>query len=335
MRRFERAYYFHGEDDYRKDVAVRELIDAAVDSATRDFNFDLIRGNDVTPEALEAALNTPPMMANRRVVVVRDVGALKKDPRAVLSRYLAHPAVDTVLLLIAQGGAKQDKEIEGAAVSVAFDVLNDTTARDWIESHTKSLGVRLSPAAVTLLVQYVGPDAGQLASELDKLASYSIGSEIDPAAVREVVGVREGGTLGDFLDHVAARDLEKALELVDHTLALPKSGLVPVLMALTIQVLAMGWARHAHDRGVPAHRLESEFFALLKETGAFPMRPWGEAAKSWARHVSKWDSGSIERAVAVLLSADRSAKDTHISSDEQTLASIVCALCAPSSRSAA
>ncbi|GMV10636.1 MAG: hypothetical protein AMXMBFR55_23700 [Gemmatimonadota bacterium] len=333
---FAPAYYFHGDDEYRKEGTVRQLIAGAVDPATRDFNFDLLRGADVSAEQLESAVNTPPMMAERRVVVVRDVGALKKDVRAGLDRYLTRPSSTTVLVLIATAGAKADKELERAGVALAFPAMRDREVVEWVLEQAREVhGVTLSERAAELLVEHVGPDTAQLASELDKLASYTQGGAIDEVAVREVVGVRQGESLGDFLDRVAERDVDAALSLVEHVLLLPKSGLVPIIMALTAQTMAIGWGRLARDRGLPAQRLEAEFFGLLKETGAYPMRPWGEATKCWARNVSRWDSASIDQALAALLAADRAAKDTRLSSDEQMLASLVCTLCVPARHHAA
>ena len=43
-REFDPVYYLYGDDDFLKDISVRELVDAAVDPATRDFNLELRRG---------------------------------------------------------------------------------------------------------------------------------------------------------------------------------------------------------------------------------------------------------------------------------------------------
>ena len=86
QRAFEHAYYFYGDDEYLKDDMIRQVIDAAVDPATRDFNLDVRRGTDVDPESLLSLLSTPPMMAERRLVVVKDVNALKKAARAAIDR---------------------------------------------------------------------------------------------------------------------------------------------------------------------------------------------------------------------------------------------------------
>src|SRR3982751_4554498 len=75
--------------------------------ATRDFNLETLRGAEITGEELGSLLGTPPMMAERRVVVVRDVGALRKDARRSLDQYLEHPASDVVLIAIA--GSKEDR----------------------------------------------------------------------------------------------------------------------------------------------------------------------------------------------------------------------------------
>ncbi len=333
---FEPAYFFHGDDEYRKESAVRELIAGAVDPATRDFNFDLLRGGDVTPEQLASAANTLPMMADRRVVVLRDVPALKKDARAVLERYLTRPSRDTVLILVAPAGTKPEKGLDHGVVSLSFPVLRDQELMEWVSRHAQEVhGVTMTDRAVSLLFESVGSDAGQMASEVDKLVSYTQGATIDEEAVAAVVGVRRGESMGDFLDRVAARDAAGALALIEHVLQLPKSGLVPIIIALSVQTLAIGWARQARDRGVSEARLGSELFALLKETGAYPMRSWSEATDCWKRNVARWDAPSIDRALAALLAADRAAKDTKLSSDDQMLASLVCAMCAPARRSAA
>src|SRR5262245_22529598 len=113
-RAFDRAYFLFGDDEFLKDDAVRQLVTAAVDPATRDFNLDVRRGGEIDAETLQSLLDTPPMMAERRVIVLRDVGALKRAERQALERYLAKPAPDTVLILVAPVGAKPDKPLQDA-----------------------------------------------------------------------------------------------------------------------------------------------------------------------------------------------------------------------------
>ena len=326
-RQFDPVYFFHGDDDYLKDARTRELVDVAVDPATRDFNLELRRGNDVDAETLDALLSTPPMMAERRVVVVRDVDKLKKDARALMLRYLERPAPDTVLVLVAPAGAKADKVLADRCVAVEFMPLTGDRLPKWIAYHAETvLGRRITPDAVAFLLEAVGPDLSQLAVELEKLASFA-GHTIDEQAVSEVVGVRRGESIGALLDAVAAKDAAGALALVAGVLQQPKTTAVSIVMNLTTQMLAMAYGAAARQSGTPARALFNEYIGLLKESGAFPGRPWGEAVTAWARNTDRWAVPELDLALTALLSADVALKETRLSSDEQLLTSLVLTLC--------
>ena len=282
-RAFAPAYYLHGEEEFLKEAAVRQLVAAAVDPATRDFNLEMRRGADLSAESLASLLDTPPMMADRRAVVVREVSALRKDARQALDRYLARPASDVVVVLVAPAGAKVDKPLAELTAAVEFQPLTGDRVPKWIAHHAATaLGATITPEAAALLQSAVGSDLPQLAAELDKLASFVDGGAgapprpIDEEAVAAVVGVRRGETMGDLLDAVAARDARRAVALVDHVLAQPKTSLVQVIMALSTQTLALACGRAMRAQGTPASRMEGEFFTLLREGGAYPGRPWGE-----------------------------------------------------------
>jgi DNA polymerase-3 subunit delta len=337
-RAFDGAYYILGDDDYQKDDAVSQLIDAALDPASRDFNLDVRRGTEVDAETLGILLSTPPMMAERRVVVIRDAGTLKKDARKALDEYLKRPAADTLLILTFPAGSKSDLALSGAATSLQFDPLTGDRVPKWIAHHaTTELGIRISNAAIELLQAAVGSDLHQLASEIDKLASYmeGKGEEIGEEAVAAVVGVRRGETQADLLDAVADRNVTRSLELIPHVLGQPKTTGVSIVMAMTTQMLAISWGRAKLDEGVSKARLGQEYFTLLKESGAYTGRPWGSATAAWTRAAERWTREGLDHALDVLLEADVALKESRVSSDEQLLATVVLSLCAADDRSAA
>ena len=103
-REFDPVYYFHGDDDFLKDEGVRKLVDGAIDPGTRDFNLEQRRGAELDAEMLDSVLSTPPLLAERRMVVIRDVDKLRKDARKLLESYLSRPASDTLLLLVTPAG---------------------------------------------------------------------------------------------------------------------------------------------------------------------------------------------------------------------------------------
>jgi DNA polymerase-3 subunit delta len=347
---FAPVYYLWGDDDFRKGEAVTRALEAAVPLALRDFNAEVHRGGDLDAGTLESILSTPPMMADRRAVVLRDIGSLKKDARRVLDQYLSQPAENTVLFLVAAAGAKPDAALREHATAVEYPELTGDRLPKWIVHRASEQHAALTPEAAALLQQAAGPELAALASEVDKLVSYARGAAgetasetadgiaggdnsvgdvtIDADAVAAVVGVRRGETLSDLLDRIAERDVTGALALVEHVLAQPKTSAVSVVMALSVQTLAIAWGRARRDEGLAQGRLAGEYFTLLKETGAYPMRPWGEAVATWTAAVERWSTASLDRALDALLATDIALKDTRVSSDEQLIASLVLTMCA-------
>ncbi|HUF30847.1 MAG TPA: DNA polymerase III subunit delta, partial [Gemmatimonadaceae bacterium] len=335
---FAPVYLLHGEEEFLKEQAVRDLVAAAVDEGTRDFNLDIRTGDDLTAETIGSLLATPPMMADRRVVVFRDAGALKKDARQAVERHLESLArrgetqVDVVLVLVMAAAQKLKKNdaFLNASMVVEFGLLTGDRLPKWIAHYARSeLGVEIAPEALALLERVVGNDLPAIASELDKLASYTRGSTIDEASVGAVVGVRHGETLGDLLDLVAARNAAGALALLPHILEQPRNGGVPIVMALTVQTLAVSYGKGLREHGMPAGALKREYFELLK-VARNAWRPWGEAADAWARAVDQWDPPALDAALAALNDADEALKTTRLSSDQQVIATLILTMCGAS-----
>jgi DNA polymerase-3 subunit delta len=210
---------------------------------------------------------------------------------------------------------------------VEFAPLTADRVLKWITYHAQTaLGRPITGDAATLLIEAVGTDLAQLAVELEKLASYST-HEINEAAVSAVVGVRRGESVGALLDAVAARDAAAALSLVPGVLQQPKTTAVSIVMNLTTQTLAMAYGVAARDAGSSPRAMFNEYMGLLKETGAFPGRPWGEAVNAWTKHTDRWRAHDLDAALSALLAADAALKETRLSSEEQLLTSLVLTLC--------
>jgi DNA polymerase-3 subunit delta len=329
---FEPVYYLHGADDYLKEDALRDLLASAVDPATRDFNLDIRSAADLGPEALGSLLGTPPMMAERRVVVLRDVQAMKKDARNALEHYLAQPAPDLMLVMVAPAGEskKSDDDLRARACPVEFAPLGDDRLPKWIAHHAREEhGAEITAQACAMLHSIVGNDLPTLAGEIDKLASYASGKAIDEDAVSAVVGVRRGETLADLLDRVAQRDAAGALAVLPHVMEQPKMGGVPIVMALTAQMQALGYGAALRAGGTSSRVLESEYWKFLKSGGSVMTgRPWGEAVKAWVRDVERWNVVAVDRALELLYDADIALKDTRVSSEDRVVATTILALCA-------
>src|SRR2546422_608278 len=205
----EPVYLLYGDEDVLKDEAIRALVDATVGSS-RDFNLDVRFAPDLTPESFHALVNTPPMLAERRAVVIRGVdqlGKRKTKLRDEVLRYLASPNPTTLLVLVVAAGEEADPEMLRASTGVEVDALAAERVPRWLHHRASTLGLTLAQDASVLLLQAVGNDLSTLSRELEKLASLSAGTSRPVTAedVSSLVGVRRGETVFDLVEAALER----------------------------------------------------------------------------------------------------------------------------------
>src|SRR5688500_1434838 len=138
-KQFSPAYYLHGDDEFLKEEALRHLIEAAVDPATRDFNLDQRKGGDLDAASLASLLATPPMMAERRVVVIREAPSLRKDAKEALAKYLTSPVNDLLVLLTAPADTKPEAALTSGGLAILVDCkpLTGVQIPKWIAARAE------------------------------------------------------------------------------------------------------------------------------------------------------------------------------------------------------
>src|SRR5881396_1268059 len=143
------VYYLHGEEDVLKDEAVRVLLERAVDPVARDFNVDQRTAADLDPEAFNALVNTPPILAATRAVVLRGMEQLRKTAkvRQELLHYLDSPNPSTVLVLVHGTPEPPDAELLRRATAVEVAALPPERVERWMTHRAKQLGFTLTPEA--------------------------------------------------------------------------------------------------------------------------------------------------------------------------------------------
>lgn len=324
----ERVYYFYGSTDVLKDEALAALLDQALDPGLRDFNLDIRTASRLQPEEVSTLCATLPMMAERRVVVIRDVEGWNKRSRgrtATLA-YLERPSPESVLVLVQGGGDPDpDPDLVKRTYAVEFGPMRRDHAARWAAHRAGQLGVALEPAALEHLLVAVDNDLGAAASELAKLAGLGDQVPVTVAQVESMLGVRHGETQYDWRDAVIRGEPGTAAAMLPHVLAQPGMSGVKLVTLLGSSLIGLGIARSHYDTGTRGSRLEQAVFQSLRRA-----RVWGidykASAREWATAAPKWSSARIRDALRDALAADQALKSTTISDDRGILTDLVLGL---------
>ena len=98
-KKFEKIYFLHGEEPYFIDVLTKAIQDNALEESERDFNQSILYGKDAEVLSLISELKSYPMMAERRLVILKEAQYFKAIEQ--LESYLENPANSTIFVFVA------------------------------------------------------------------------------------------------------------------------------------------------------------------------------------------------------------------------------------------
>jgi DNA polymerase-3 subunit delta len=331
------VYYLHGPEDILKDEAVRAILDRVLDPGLRDFNYDVRSAAGLDPQDVLSLCATLPMMADRRVVLIRDVEAWKRKTKArsAFVAYLERPSPETVMILVQGSGEEsEDKELAKHAMSVACEPLSPQLALRWLAARAAPLGVSFAPGGAEHLLAAVGNDLGALSSELQKLCALPDPTNLDAARIGELVGVRHGETLLDWRDAVLDGEPGRAAALLERVLQQPGTSGVKLVTTIGTTLLGVGIARSHYDRKLRGRSLEDAVFKSLLKTRPFGLGEWKAEAARWSRWAEAWPRARVAAGLKAALECDQLLKSTTISNDRGVLTDLVMRLGIPTKEAA-
>jgi DNA polymerase III subunit delta len=301
------VFFLFGDQDYLKEEAAAELVDAHLDPSTRDFNFDQLRAADISAETLASIVATPPMMAEWRVVLLRDVQALAASARmrATLETLVNQKIPGLLLIITAEipaGRAQFYDQLKKSAQPVDCAGLSDADLPGWLMARASSHNVQLEPDAARLLASAIGGELGVLIQELAKLTEFvAERRRITADDVRSLVGRVPRLSRWEWFDLVGDRKFREARLALPALLDAGENG-VGLTIGLGAQILRIAIAAHGGQRAL--------------ENALPPHQKWlGSRIMKQAR---AWSGPNADAALDDLLRADRLLKSTPLT-DAQVL----------------
>ena len=320
------VYYLTGPEEVLKDELVGLVLESAVDPSTRDFNLDIRTAGEVDTEGFTTLVDTPPMLADRRVVVIKNIEQWRQNSKVwqAVDQYVSNPSPMTVLLLT--HGASQKKptaSIARKSCHVNVDALSPDRLVRWVTMRAERAGIAIEPDATQHLVGAVGTDLAQLGMELDKLAAAADGSTIDATRIADFVGVRRGETSNDWVGAVMARDVLRAVAMLPTVLGTSGNTGVRLVGYLGTVLVVLKLARSLLDTGVPAGQVERTVFGQFRPARLYAIQNWKQAAAEFTKVARCWSAHELDVAIQSALDADRALKSTTIADETGILTDMV------------
>lgn len=206
--------YLSGGEEFLIERNLAHVISVGVPEETRDFNLDILYASETGAKRILEIARSYPMMAEKRVVVVKDVQKLPANDITALTSYAESPNRTTCLVLINRSKDRENKALQKLrklSHAIECKPLYENQVVDWIKREVKAKGYSISADAALLLAMQVGTQLHDLNNELTKIYLYLDESrEIDQETVSAVAGFRKDFTVFALQNALGERNLEKA-----------------------------------------------------------------------------------------------------------------------------
>jgi DNA polymerase-3 subunit delta len=297
-RELEPVYLLTGTDRPKITLALQRLRARIGEDATEQLHAAEASGEDAV-----AACNALGLFGDEaRLVVVDGVDVWKSADIKELESYLSAPAPTTVLALVGDG-VKRDSALAKAVAKAGDLLVYDVPKKklpEWVGEQFARLAASADRDACRALVEAVGDNAGDLASEIQKLATWANGEQITRANVEQLAVGRAETPIFAVTDAWGRRDVAATLRATETLLDRshrPRSGeLIRLVASLVGHVGRVRKVSRLADEGVRS----SEIASRLK------LHPF--VAEKAGKQAGNFSSEELAQATVRLAELDAGAK---------------------------
>lgn len=216
-------YLVTGEETFMVQEALHLFKSKIFDDGSQpDFNFDQFYASETNGVTVRDAVETLPMMAPRRLVLLKDAHHWKDKEWEDLYPVLEAPVTSSVLVIVSEKIDKRKKFVKLLAdhgVICEFPRPYDNQVPSWIDYIAYKRKLELTPQQLQLIHQLVGGSLIEIDNELRKLCQF-LGDrkKVTDDEILQVISMQRSEKIFDLTHAIAKKDLVQALQILANLL---------------------------------------------------------------------------------------------------------------------
>lgn len=231
---FKPVYWLEGEEDYFIDKIVHYAEHNILTESEAGFNLTVFYGRDADWTQVINACKRYPMFAERQVVLLKEAQHMRDIDK--LESYISQPLTSTIFVVSykekkVDGRTQLAKLLKTKAELFTTKKMYDNALPDWTNELVKSKGYTISQKAVLLLVDHIGNDLSRIDNEIEKmLVNLGTRTGITEDDIEKYVGVSKEYNPFELQSAMAAKDLPKAMRIIQYFEANPKAAPIQLVL---------------------------------------------------------------------------------------------------------
>ena len=232
-------YFFHGEEPYFIDVAVKALEHDFLSEDEKAFNQTVTYGKDTTYQEILSLARQFPMMGEKQVIIVKEAQDLRfnEEESKILDAYVENPVPSTVLVFAHKhkkldSRKKVTKSLDKIKALFLSESIKESNLPKWIADECIKLKIKTAPNISHLLAEYLGNDLSRIANELQKLKMIlKEGQILDGTLVENHIGISKEYNVFELQKALGTKNSTAAFKIAHYMGKNPKNNPFVMMMA--------------------------------------------------------------------------------------------------------
>jgi len=278
--------------------AIRKAVD---EMGAAGFNVEVFNGKGLEAARAISAARTLPMIAYKRLVLIRHFDAMTPTEQNVLAAYLDDPAESGCLVMTADkldGRSKLGKSAKKKGVLIDAKPLRGRELREFIRAEASAREHGIVPQAVETLLDAVGDDLCAIDDAMERLSLFvGAGQRIDADAVMQCVTRIRVESIWSLVDAIGLKDRRKGIAAAQSLLD-DREPPLRLLSMVARQLRIVARMREALSEGLRPQE-------AAKRAGAPPFK-----AADLTESARRFTATSLGDAFALIAETDRALKSS-------------------------
>ena len=273
---YKKVYLLYGEESFLKQSYKKKLKEAVAGDDTMNYNYFEGKGLDVNE--LISLSDTMPFFSDKRLIIIEDSGFFKTSSEA-LADYLPMIPDTTCIVFVEDAVDKRNrlfKKVKELGHAAEMKRQDSAQLARWAGTILAQNGRKITRSTMNLFLERTGDDMENIRMELEKLISYTMGSDVVTTEdVEAVTTVQVTNKIFDMVNAIVTRKTRLAMDLYEDLLTL-KEPPMRILFLIARQfnqlLLVKEMTAKGTDRGTIASKLKIPPFVAGKvsaQAGAF------------------------------------------------------------------
>ena len=278
------VYLIYGDEDFLKHYYSEQIKKLIVEADTEEFNYSVFEGEKQDFDEILMALSTPPMMADKKMILIKDSKLFKaanEEKKSFWTRVLSEKNSDVCLVFLEDEVDKRSviyKAVSKAGLCVECAYLQGIELMNWVARGCRSAGKTIGKKEIEYLISCCDASMNSIKREVEKLFAYCDTDKITIADIDKIVTKMPQSRVFEMINDMLSKNSRAMFEKLEELKSLKDESVFGILALLCMNFEKILRVKLLLEKGTPYKTAAAQLKIFSSQ-----MYLYSAAAKSFSK----------------------------------------------------